>query len=234
MTTHANNPRIAWLELAGNQIQRIEETTFSNLPNLLALTIGDYIEELPTLQNVPLLEGLFLFQNRLGTVSASMFKNMRKLRTLYLSNNRIETINFTMGAENFLAHLQILILSHNNITILPDNVFSMLTSLEHLELDDNQIQRLSSTSIRPITQMRTLSVARNRIERIDRGLFDNVTRLEILAAGNVCINQRHVKIFNDFEQRIASMFEQCFSSANPTQIALLVLVAPVIVSFLSK
>lgn len=212
-TLLANNPKMEALHLDSNQIRTLDADVFSNLPNLNFLTVGSLMEEFPTLQNVPRLEFLFLHNNRLRTVSVNQFINMESLKHLYLTNNRIESINFTIGENEVLNKLETLLLNRNNITNIPDNVFSALESLERLDLSDNQIQRLSANSIRPIHQMRDLIVSRNQIWQIERELFDNVTRLEFQATRNICINS-FISIFDGWLSSANNRtLEQCFTSA---------------------
>lgn len=212
----ANNPKIMSLELANNRIQTLDADVFANIPELSFLTVGSLIEVLPTLQNVPRLETLVLRDNKIRTVSASMFINMRSLKHLHLSNNQIDTINFTMGEKNLLEHLEVLVLSHNNITVLPDNVFSMLTSLLRLDFSDNQIRRLSAASIQPIIQMRDLIVSRNRIERIDQQLFHNATMLQVRAGGNICVNEDFF-VIGGISIIMEMLLDRCFNSAISTK-----------------
>ncbi len=60
------------------------------------------------------------------------------VRHLNLSNNRIEHLDSTMFANT--PHLVSLSLAHNRLTILPDNIFIGLGSLQRLDLSFNPIR----------------------------------------------------------------------------------------------
>lgn len=222
----ANNPRITALSLDFNLIETLDVDVFSNLPNLEFLSVGNLIETIPTLQNVPNLKFLSMSHNRVRSVSVDQFRNMPNLTNLVLNNNRIETINFSMGDEKVLSNLEELSLNNNNITELPNNTFTSLVSLRRLELNDNQISHLNANSFQPIEQLRELFLSRNRIATVERNFLANATRLELRVGGNICINNE-IAIFEGITERQLSKFDECFRSTS-SKIEVIVALVPVL------
>lgn len=218
-----NNVNLEVLSLARNQITSVDGNTFSNLPILSFLSIGGLMEEVPALYGMRALRTLWLSNNLITNVLAFSFRQMDNLTQLFLDDNLIETVDFTLRYENRLPRLEILSLVGNRITRLQDKAFSTLVSLNVLYLAKNRLQLLQTNSIRPtITQLHLLDIQDNRITRIERELFVNVTRVVIHAGGNICIDKN--VIASDFTNHTATLLDRCFNFAPPKTVSEFVII----------
>lgn len=226
---------LIFLMISGNQIRTLNPGAFGIFPNLQNLQVGDLIEVVPTLTNVPDLRDLWITRNLLTHIQAESFVNMVNLTTLTLSHNQIVSVDFANRNQRFLQNLEILRLGFNQITHLEANAFQMLTSLVALELQWNRIQRLNANAIHPIAQMRRLDVNNNNIRVIERAIFDHVNDLHVSSFGNVCTSTA-VLIYNvtDFNERVAPILRSCLSSAVSTNINFLVILTAFAISMFVK
>lgn len=93
------------------------------------------LQELEILQRVEL-EWLDASQNNIQNLSINSFANTPSLIYLYLSRNRISTLNSHLFDS--LTDLQVLDLSHNNLKDVVDNsLFTKLSALKFLLLNNN-------------------------------------------------------------------------------------------------
>lgn len=219
----ATNRELTLLQLSGNQFRNLDVNAFAKTSNLLTLKIGNFIEEIPTFRNPGQLTHLSLTRNRIRNVAAASFQHLNTLQRLNLDFCEIETVNFAMGAENFLPDLRFLSLANNRIRNLQAHSFTMLIRLDNLILSNNQLQRINANVIRPIIQLRLLDLSRNQINRIERELFEGANNLTLRATGNICVS-RDVTIINDahFERDIVPILKDCLSSAITAKISVVI------------
>lgn len=234
-----NNRNLRYLGLSSNHLQSLDGYAFANLPNLQTLSLGRFLEEIPTFINLGQLETLDITTNEIKHVSAEPFRSLASLKFLFLRNNLIETVNLTMRADKFLTNLEYLSLRANRIATIQDNAFSMLEKLNELELSGNLIVQLNKNSIRPIAQLRTLNVGSNTIRKIERELFDEVSVLQFLSTGNICFDGE-LSINNtlnndDYKNLIAPQLEQCFTaSAYANELHLITVITSFLVTLIMK
>lgn len=234
-TILANNPNVETLRLAGNEIQTLDGRAFASLLNLRTLSIGGLLEEIPALQNLQQLRALYLDDNKFKSISSDPFIYMPNLQTLSLDNNEIESLNFTTRTNVVLGNLHNLFLNNNKLTSIPENSTFIQQQLFRLHLSGNQLEKITANSIRPIQQLTYLDISNNRISKIDRELFDDIRRLELRAGGNDCVNENHIiSSKEDFEKRVADKLSHCFNFAIAKQINLVVLIAGLLVAFITK
>ena len=83
-----NLPKLAVLSLNNNDISKIEENAFNNLPKLAVLSLNNNdiskIEE-NDFNNLPSLAGLSLMNNSISFVSGKAFANLQQLKQLLLN-----------------------------------------------------------------------------------------------------------------------------------------------------
>lgn len=222
----ALSPLLETIDLSRNWIRTVHQDAFINLQNLHTLQIGRNLEEVPIFTTLNRLEFLSLSHNNIRHVSADSFKNVSNLRELFLSGNRITSINFMMGPVRFLTKLERLNIAFNSIADIQDNAFTMLENLNDLDISMNQLRRLNENSIRPIVQMRRLNVGSNRMHTIERGLFNGASNLEFISLTNGCFDGAFNITFvdsADFENRIEPLLSQCFNIANCMKVSIFVL-----------
>lgn len=135
------------------------------------------------------------------------------LRELDLSYNEINHLQPYAFESNRLPNLQYLNLAHNQLSIIPFQVFEALRALEHLDLSNNRlvtfldnffirngalrtlnlrnnsIRQISESSLNGLHQAIELDLSNNYIKSIERNAFNSLTALETL---NLCANQLNV------------------------------------------
>lgn len=110
------------LYLSGNGIEDVDATVFDNLPNLVRLDLSN---------------------NSIQTFSDKALPDDNKLQVLNLSmcfhNHSTAEMDLSGVRSASLQRLTLLDLSNNDLVILPDDLFSRMTSLVHLNLRNSSI-----------------------------------------------------------------------------------------------
>ena len=114
----------------------------------------------------------------LPTFNMSVLSAFTGLRTLYLSNNRIQDIEDQ--AFNGLHQLQTLYLSGNRINNKTDQTFSGLHQLQRLDLSGNRIQNIAGQAFRRLHQLQELRLQGNRVQVIEDQAFKGLYQLQDL------------------------------------------------------
>lgn len=125
-------------------------------------------------------ESIFCFQRRSATMPHGV---PEPTKNLYLFANGIETL----AEEDFVGmeSLEMLDLSQNKVTLLPDRVFEPLTSLRNLDLSANQITYLSEESFAGMALLERLYLYSNHIRTIHPAAFHGLEQLlELKLQGN--------------------------------------------------
>ena len=220
------------LHLAENQISKIEPNSFSSFNNLKVLSVGNLLESFPSIvTNTANLKELYLDFNKFKTITFEPFRALTELQQLHMSNNLLESVNFSLAGSNILSKLQILFLRENFIEEISDDAFTGLNSLTHLDLTANKLKKLNN--IKPSIGLAVLDVTNNKIESINRELFTNVTKMTFRAKENVCTNADFI-IDQDFDIKVAPLLEECLNFGVVTQSNAFVLVAAVWLTFVAK
>ncbi|XP_067278821.1 vasorin b [Pseudorasbora parva] len=104
-------------------------------------------------------------------------------KNLYVFKNGIESLSQDDFVE--LDSLEMLDLSQNKLTELPDRVFEPLSSLHNLDLSANQIIHISKDSFAGLELLERLYLYSNLIESIHPAAFDGLQQLlELKLQGN--------------------------------------------------
>jgi len=115
----------------------IPDSLFS-LINLKALKIG-FVENIKVFENVDKLKNLeTLLLTESGLTSIDKIVNLKKLKYLNVSSNKITTLNEKIGDLKNLEHLDI---GDNDIKTLPETM-SNLTNLEYLDISSTGISEI--------------------------------------------------------------------------------------------
>lgn len=202
----SQNQRIEELRLGGNQITTLDASTFSNLPNLVTLSIGE-LERIPTFEGVSSLITLEINNSPVTSITAASFIHMTSLRNFFMMNGQLESVDFSMTNPQILGSLQTLALHNNSISNLEDSSFQMLTGVTSLGLNRNQIERLQIDTLGPMLPLNFLSVENNRISRIDREILERSPNMRIVAWGNQCFSGTLI-----VGQDEMSRLNRCFNS----------------------
>lgn len=141
--------------------------------------------------------------------AAGVFSEMPELRELILSHNQITDLPRNSFVPNGLAKLHFLNLAHNNLSIIPFQIFQSLSALKELDLSSNRLvtfldnffiqnealtvlnlqnntlQRILTNSLQGLSNLIELDLSDNQIAYIDRSAFDSLKALQRL---NLCRN----------------------------------------------
>ncbi|XP_017291426.1 vasorin b [Kryptolebias marmoratus] len=148
---------------------------------LLLLPGGTFSHDCPKGCSCVGTESILCFQRHSSTFPKGVHPSTQ---SLYLFANGIEGIK----AEDFdgLVNLEMLDLSQNKLTHLPDRVFEPLTSLKNLDLSSNQITHVSEKCFHGTTQLERLYLYSNSIKTIHPAAFNGLDRLlELKLQGNM-------------------------------------------------
>lgn len=96
-------------------------------------------------------------------------------RELYIFQNGIETL--VQDDFGDLGQLEMLDLSHNELTQIPDAVFEPLSELKNLDLSSNHITNISKGSFSGLYQLERLYLYSNRIQSIQSNAFEGLGML---------------------------------------------------------
>lgn len=150
------------LQLRRNKIQRMEDDVFALPDGVLSV-----------------LEELDLEYNELTSLPESI-GNLRSLRVLRASNNRLETIPDTISAlSESLAEIS---LAHNHF-VEPPSGFSSLQQLTRLDLAYNRLTRLDSVDFTLLQQLISLRCSMNQLSELPPSLAKTPLQ-ELGIAGN--------------------------------------------------
>jgi hypothetical protein len=136
-----------------------------------------------------------------------LYKNVRRLRTIHLQNNQIESLTNEQGTnesifveetflfednkfqvQTFLNTIEYIDLSNNAIRAISLDYFSSFPSLRILKLSCNQIFTFQAASV---ASLRVLDLSHNKITRVD-GITDTSLchTLEVLLLNDNCIHDK--------------------------------------------
>lgn len=156
------------LSLHSNEIETIDDSTFSSLKSLKVL---------------------FLYENKLTVISRNTFSGLAELQKLYLSENAIHTIE--NGAFTDLKKLKELRLNQNKLRVLSDHIFDGPTALKSLTIASNQIANIEDVLFR-LTAIEELDLEGNQIGDVDLVKFSKLPSLKQLNLKKTGLNLENV------------------------------------------
>lgn len=197
------NYGISRVILDENHIEEINETLLNDLPkNIIFVSLkGNKIKLLrdTDIKN-NYVKYLKLRTNRIGTIGNCSFRNMKSLKSLDLSRNKIVGVNFISSLSNTV---EVLNLESNQITNLPNDIFSHLTYLYDLRLAHNYLTDLDIKTFSGLSSLNTLILHDNEITGINRGLFD-----DLVCAEQVNLNYNDIQFLeHGFARKMNNLVE---------------------------
>ncbi|KAF3700171.1 Vasorin Precursor [Channa argus] len=150
------------------------------MPFLLILPDGIWSSDCPRDCSCSTPESILCFQRRSPTIPKGVPPSTK---SIYLFANGIEGLT----AKDFdgLENLEMLDLSQNKLTQLPDRVFVPLTSLRNLDLSSNQITHISKECFHGLALLERLYLYSNLIKTIHPAAFNGLEHLlELKLQGN--------------------------------------------------
>nr|XP_046918809.1 relaxin receptor 2-like [Dermatophagoides farinae] len=163
------------LDLSGNQISIIKNTTFT--------------------RRLRHLKSLILTSNNIHTLQSDAFGNLTELTHLHLIGNQLEVIVDFVFHKN--KKLRLLNLSYNPIRMIGLNAFNGLNGLIELDLRACQLIRLPARQFFPLNQLQILWLQQNRIWFINNDALVHLNNLDTLSLAHNQLSELNEAIFID-------------------------------------
>lgn len=174
-----NAVNLKTLNLRSNGLKKLSVGTFQSMKLNLLYLLDNEIETIDdfTFSNQSDLASMYLGENELTIIKRNTLAGLKNLKELHLNHNDIQTIE--NGAFADLSMLTTLNLDHNKIKTLNDLVFDGLISLEELSVAQNQIEKIGN-SMWMLTAVKSIRLNFNKVEDIDFLKFSELPKLEKL------------------------------------------------------
>ncbi|KAJ7308345.1 hypothetical protein JRQ81_008882 [Phrynocephalus forsythii] len=127
------------------------------------------------LRALPHLEELHLSNNKLKTLSNSLFRFLPRLRTVDLSNNQLRDLPPGLFRNN--TALAVVSLKGNRLTHLRSVWFETLSQLQILDVSENQLIEVPPFSFDTLENLTNLDLSHNRLRELSPRVFAGLARL---------------------------------------------------------
>lgn len=162
------------------QLQRLDLSE-NNVTSIVYYQRHDADAFVAIFANQPQLLELDLSRNRIIDLPRTAFTRLPRLRCLNLAHNQLSIIPFQVfHALESLEHLD---MANNRLVSILDNFFIGNTALRVLNLRNNTIETLSKNSLYGLERLTHLDLSDNQLLSIDRNAFDSLTALRVLNVG---------------------------------------------------
>ncbi|CAL4151926.1 unnamed protein product [Meganyctiphanes norvegica] len=172
---------LEYISLSRNQINYIDDDTFSGLINLKYLVLES--NSITTLSNkwfkgMNNIKSLNLRYNHISHIPASVFQDLSSLEKLFLSGNTISIVD--PRSFSGLIRLKLLSLANNNMSWVPTAALQSLPNLENLILDKNPVLKIKPLDFSHLP-VKNISVSEMpSLKIIDSKAFYNLVNLSYL------------------------------------------------------
>ncbi|XP_043494498.1 protein toll-like [Polistes fuscatus] len=206
LETFSTLRNLEFLNIMSNRLEKIDGDTISHLASLKSLNLARNLLSVLsyyTFRGLKNLKMLDISMNYFTSLPANLFDQNKKLRELYLHNNRNEMSTLP---DNFLANMTKLTevhLNNNGFLFLPKNLFWGSSSLQYIFLNDNSLVTLPENFFRGLNQVRKLSINNNKIKTLPDKIFEDMKELRVLDLSNNLI----VKVSRDLLLGLRSLNE---------------------------
>lgn len=113
---------------------------------------------------------------------------------LILSNNLIELSSADKAALKNYSNLIELHLDGNWLTDLPEKLFEAMSKLEVLNLSHNNISRVEPKALAGLVNLRELDLSYNRLQSLPLNLLDDLKKLSILRLGGNTLREFDISV----------------------------------------
>jgi len=179
------NHRLVELSLLFNILSNLSEIDSISLKSLNI--VSNRLQELSLISLLPALEYLDASRNRLITIVSETFLNLKNLKFLNLSYNRLDLASkYAHEISYFKSQslLETLDLSFNEIKYLDTNMtFKCLASLKALNLSNNKLKVINSFTFGFLTKLNELNLNSNGLHLLHENWFFNLGGLKMLRLG---------------------------------------------------
>ncbi|XP_055992189.1 leucine-rich repeat and fibronectin type III domain-containing protein 1 [Sorex fumeus] len=166
--------RVVELRLTDNFIAAVRRRDFANMTSLVHLTLSrNTIGQVAAgaFADLRALRALHLDSNRLAEVRGDQLRGLGNLRHLILGNNQIRRVD-AAAFDAFLATVEDLDLSYNNLEALPWEAVGQMVNLNTLTLDHNLIDHIAEGTFVQLHKLVRLDMTSNRLHKLPPdGLF---------------------------------------------------------------
>lgn len=161
---------------------KLFDTEFTEVDNVhLLLSLNGFVT-VPVITKAMPIDAIDFSQNDISVIEPFAFGGLPHLKRLSLSRNSLNNLDgnvFGVKNETFLS-LEILDLSYNVITHLPNDIFEKTRYLQELNLEGNPFQVLDSSTIaalNSLTALQILNLANMELKELPMGLINPVQHL---------------------------------------------------------
>ena len=156
-------------------------------------------------------EGLDLGNNVISEIHFGTIQEIKGLRHLYLTNNKIILINKEMLLG--LKELKALNLENNEISWIEEGAFTSLGGVRVLNLQRNKLTSLNQSAFVGLSSLLDLLLNKNELREIDSGVFNPLINLQVLDLSENNLVDINVEFFNSLQNlltlRLSSNQAQC-------------------------
>ncbi|XP_068427362.1 carboxypeptidase N subunit 2 [Clinocottus analis] len=192
------------LDLSQNKLENVTRETFSGLARLEILRLNSNLVSNLTsdmFHNISQLTELHVESNQISELADDIFCVLTKLEVLNLRGNLLTTFSDKMfGFEttqlrelnlkgnrltelsslSSLTSLTNLILSSNQLSGLPEDIFRNVTALENLDLSENQLTLLPEMIFHDLFSIKSIHLNKNNLSNVGSKLFEDQLLLQQL------------------------------------------------------
>ncbi len=151
---------------------------------------GIWLVSLDGVQNLPRSNDINFFEvygNLLTTIVPEDFTNLRHLRVLGLTKNKISSVPAHAFAR--LSNLFVLSLARNEISTIDPQALFGLNSLTEIYLDSNRLTHLPAGLFSQTPLIRRIDLQNNPLEKLDPALLMGLAHLELVVLTNTRLSR---------------------------------------------
>ncbi|XP_053294425.1 carboxypeptidase N subunit 2 [Pleuronectes platessa] len=185
------------LDLSQNKLEEMKRETFFGLTRLQILKVNNnLISNLTcdTFKNISQLTELHLEGNKISELTDGIFSGLTRLNVLNLRGNLLTTFSQKVFGFN-VSNLRELNLKGNRLTELSS--LSRLTSLTNLVLSSNQLSSLPEDIFRNVTLLENLDLSENQLSLLPELIFYNLSAITSIHLHKNNLRRLEPKLFND-------------------------------------
>lgn len=194
-------PALRHFNLSSNAISHLPKGLFLHNKLLEVIDLsGNFLDKIESgiFEKINFTQ-IFLQGNKISSLSASAFQDLRRVKVIDLSYNNISTIK--NGAFDTVPHLKTLNLSNNKLTAFKGDFFTSRTRVEELELSNNLITYLYPNSFIIHKRLKSVNLARNKLTYFPTEILSSVKTLKnINLASNKITSLENGNDFSNFSK----------------------------------
>ena len=181
---------IRYLRLLNNNINNINGS-FLEFKKLQLINLQNnslHQVKIPWFSSTSSLNHLDLSQNKIKIIEDGSFEEMTNLIAFNLSYNQLHNPNHLRNIIRGMQKLQLLYLHNNNLTYLPQNMFSqehsVMTQLTYVSLEYNRIEGIHPKAFDFLPMLSMLNIKHNRLQTFQKNTFSTLQSLLALLCDN--------------------------------------------------